>query len=61
MFPQVPTKLKELHESGFKIVIFTNQGGIEKKRQNKGDITGKILDISASVCYFILLVYEYFS
>jgi len=42
----VPDKLKELHEDGFKIVIFTNQGGIEKGKQKKGDITGKILDLA---------------
>jgi len=30
-------------------VIFTNQGGIEKNKQNKNDITGKILDISSEL------------
>lgn len=46
---RVPEKLKELHKSGYKIVIFTNQGGIEKNKQNPNDITGKILDIAAEV------------
>lgn len=46
----VPEKLKSLHEDGFKIVIWTNQGGIEKNKQKKSDITGKITDMSKEVC-----------
>jgi bifunctional polynucleotide phosphatase/kinase len=46
---KVPTKLKELHKDGFKVVIFTNQGGIEKKHQKASDITGKILDLSSQI------------
>eukprot|EP01127_Copromyxa_protea_P001970 TRINITY_DN1186_c0_g1_i2.p1 TRINITY_DN1186_c0_g1~~TRINITY_DN1186_c0_g1_i2.p1 ORF type:complete len:394 (-),score=106.18 TRINITY_DN1186_c0_g1_i2:55-1236(-) len=42
----VPEKLKSLHEEGYKVVIFTNQGGIEKNKQNKSDITGKISDVA---------------
>jgi bifunctional polynucleotide phosphatase/kinase len=29
---EVPQKLKELHSSGFRIVFFTNQAGIEKQK-----------------------------
>jgi bifunctional polynucleotide phosphatase/kinase len=41
----VPLLLVKLYEDGFKIVIFTNQAGLEKGKTKKGDITGKILDI----------------
>jgi len=41
----VPEKLKKLNEEGFKVIIFTNQGGIEKGKQKPGDITGKIMDL----------------
>lgn len=32
LFPEVPKKLKQLYEDGYKVVIFTNQGalGIDK-------------------------------
>jgi len=43
---RVIPKLKELYEDGFKIIIFTNQGGIEKNKTNKSDITGKITDLA---------------
>ncbi|BFZ16485.1 hypothetical protein BsWGS_19524 [Bradybaena similaris] len=29
---KVPTKLKELNDDGYRVVFFTNQGGIEKKK-----------------------------
>jgi len=41
----VQEKLKELKENGYKVVIFTNQAGIEKKNQKLEDLTGKILDV----------------
>jgi len=41
----VPSKLNSLSKDGYKIVIFTNQGGLEKNKISKTDITGKILDI----------------
>ena len=41
----VPAKLKELHQDNYKIVIFTNQAGIEKKKQKPGDLQGKIFDM----------------
>lgn len=31
-YSEVPGMLKSLHEDGYKIVIFTNQGGISKGR-----------------------------
>lgn len=49
LFPEVPTMLKSLHSLGYKIVIFSNQGGISKGNQKESDITGKIADISAAI------------
>lgn len=46
LYPDVPKKLKELHDKeGYKVVIFTNQAGIEKKNTSAKDITNKILDL----------------
>lgn len=42
---KVPSKLKTLHSEGFKIVVFTNQAGIEKQKQKSKDIESKMLDI----------------
>ena len=47
--PEVPTMLKKLHGLGYKIIIFSNQGGITKGKQNESDITGKITDMSAEL------------
>lgn len=41
----MPGKLKELHEKGFKLVIFTNQKGIATGKTQAKDIKGKILDL----------------
>eukprot|EP01114_Cavostelium_apophysatum_P015100 TRINITY_DN404_c0_g1_i1.p1 TRINITY_DN404_c0_g1~~TRINITY_DN404_c0_g1_i1.p1 ORF type:complete len:539 (+),score=163.75 TRINITY_DN404_c0_g1_i1:1629-3245(+) len=50
LYPDVPKKLKELyHDKGYKIVIFTNQAGIEKGKQRQDDITGKIIDIAVEL------------
>jgi len=43
--PSIPKRLKEAYNDGYKVVIFTNQGGIEKKKQKLDHITGKIEDI----------------
>eukprot|EP01102_Stenamoeba_stenopodia_P003221 TRINITY_DN13157_c0_g1_i1.p1 TRINITY_DN13157_c0_g1~~TRINITY_DN13157_c0_g1_i1.p1 ORF type:complete len:571 (+),score=178.41 TRINITY_DN13157_c0_g1_i1:42-1754(+) len=45
MFGNVPKKLKELHNDDYKIVIFTNQGGVAKGKQKPGELTGKISDM----------------
>lgn len=45
LVPEVPKRLKALHEDGWKIVIFTNQNGIATGKQPAGDIKGKILDL----------------
>jgi len=49
LMDEVPKKLKELNSQGFKVIIFTNQAGIEKGHQNAGDIKGKILDLCKEV------------
>lgn len=46
IFPEVPVRLKKLHDEGYKVVIFSNQGGIEKKKVNAKDVCGKILDLA---------------
>jgi len=46
LFPEVEPKLKQLYTDGYKIVIFTNQGGISKGNQNAKDIQDKIVNIS---------------
>jgi hypothetical protein len=51
----VTEKLKSLHDDGFKVVIFTNQGGIEKNKQKKSDITGKITDLAKEVSTTLFL------
>ena len=53
--PSVVKKLAEKNKAGFKIVIFTNQAGIEKKNQKGEDIMGKILDLSAEVYTYIFI------
>ena len=59
----VPKKLKELHEAGNRIVFFTNQAGIEKKKltpksfQNKLDDIIKELGVPVLVSFqFIILI-----
>lgn len=39
---EVPAKLKKLHDNGFKIVVFTNQAGIENKRITVDEVKKKI-------------------
>jgi len=46
LFPQVPERLKKLHNEGYSVVIFTNQAGIGKGHVKAADIKGKILDLA---------------
>lgn len=46
---KISTKLKSLHEDGFKIVVFTNQAGIEKNKAKETEIQTKIKDIMSSL------------
>ncbi|KAG5674964.1 hypothetical protein PVAND_004908 [Polypedilum vanderplanki] len=43
---EIPKKLKKLHENGFKIVVFTNQAGIETKKVTISEVKQKITMIS---------------
>tara|TARA_B110000259_G_scaffold87644_1_gene102002 strand:+ start:1612 stop:2643 length:1032 start_codon:yes stop_codon:yes gene_type:complete len=52
-FNNVDSKLKELMENGYKIVIFTNQNGIEKKKTSLKDIVYKIEKLFPFADYFI--------
>jgi hypothetical protein len=36
--------------SRYKVVIYTNQGGLEKGKEKAADLQGKILDIIKQVC-----------
>ncbi|RDD38009.1 Bifunctional polynucleotide phosphatase/kinase [Trichoplax sp. H2] len=45
LFPEVADTLRELHKNGIKIAIFTNQGGIEKKKVTVPSICKKIENI----------------
>lgn len=53
LFPSVPEVLKRLHADGVKLVIFTNQGGIDGKSgydvTKERSICGKIEDIIAEL------------
>ena len=42
---KISPKLRTVHKDGYKIVIFTNQAGIEKKKTKQTDIQTKLLDI----------------
>ena len=37
----VPEKLKELNNNGYRVIFFTNQGGIEKKRVKFSELKSK--------------------
>lgn len=49
LFTCVPSKLKELHDDGFKVVIFTNQGGIANGTVKAKDIEHKIEKVISKV------------
>lgn len=42
LYPEVPKKLKELYEKGYKIVVFSNQKGISTGKTKLEDIVSKI-------------------
>ena len=55
--PLVPKILRKYNEEGYTIVIFSNQGGVEKKKQNLVELKGKVDDLVEQVsvpilCYF---------
>eukprot|EP00914_Ancora_sagittata_P026667 GHVO01052457.1.p1 GENE.GHVO01052457.1~~GHVO01052457.1.p1 ORF type:complete len:387 (-),score=58.90 GHVO01052457.1:492-1652(-) len=45
----VPKKLKEVHQAGYRIVIFSNQNGVQKKKQTVESITQKVDAIQIAV------------
>jgi HAD superfamily hydrolase (TIGR01662 family) len=54
LFSEVPEKLQQLHNDGYKIVIFTNQLGISKGKQSAEDIKGKIQDLASEVIQLLI-------
>lgn len=54
---RVPKKLAELHQNGYRLIIFTNQGGIEKQHTKLDDIKRKceklIEETNAPIYVFI--------
>ncbi|KAK3745074.1 hypothetical protein QZH41_014559 [Actinostola sp. cb2023] len=53
--PQIPGKLKSLWSEGYKIVIFTNQNGIAKKKVSIPDFKKKIENVIQALCVPIQL------
>ncbi|XP_067939275.1 bifunctional polynucleotide phosphatase/kinase-like isoform X3 [Watersipora subatra] len=49
IYPEVPEKLRRLHKEGFKLIIFTNQGGIATGTVKPVDVKHKIEAIISSV------------
>ena len=47
--PSVPKKLKEIHEDGYKIVIFSNQAGIEGGQVKPNVLKGKFIQLFKSL------------
>lgn len=45
LYPDVPGKLKQLHTSGYKIVIFTNQAGLASGKVRISDFKRKIENV----------------
>ena len=48
LYPVIPDHLKQLHNEGYKLVIFSNQGGISRGIVNAEDICWKIKDFMTS-------------
>lgn len=56
-YSNVPTKLKAMYEKGFKICVFTNQGGVESGKMTVSEVKRKIFMISqrlAVPCQFFI-------
>lgn len=49
LYEQIPKKLQELHKNGYKVVVFTNQGGVESGNSDPESLKGKVIDIIKEV------------
>ena len=56
LMPRVESKLGELHRSGCRIVIFSNQGGIARGKPTKEDFMKKISSISIRLRVPLLVI-----
>ena len=53
---KVPEKLRSLHSTGFRIVIFTNQAGMPKGKPTKEDLRKKLQSIADKLGMHILVL-----
>jgi bifunctional polynucleotide phosphatase/kinase len=59
LYPQVPEVLKKMSLDGYKLVIFTNQAGIQKGKQKASDVQGKITDICQKVTVYNTHIFSF--
>lgn len=56
LMPHVKDKLKELHSSGYRIIILTNQGGLPKGKPTKDDFKKKMNAIATELDLPLLVI-----
>ena len=56
LMSHVKNKLQELHETGYKIVILSNQGGIRRGKPTKEEFTRKVVSVAQSLSVPLLVL-----
>lgn len=56
----MPAKLKELHKDGYRVIFFSNQGGIEKKKAKISDLQTKVNAIVKELGIPVYVISDYF-